>query len=291
MEFLKSKIILSFVTTLGKKRFVVVDHGKTVAEALRQYLKEIGKSHLEKSDKIGFASNGIPLTFSNNDKVEKYFNQKELKILVIDTYNLLGIIKENIQIDFDYGSKSTIFCEKDEKMKIIFNKFIEETKIKNYDSIYFLYDGQTIKEDLQLGQIISKDDLERNIIVIVVIISFKEVEELPEKESNIEINNIEDNDPSYITVYFYYKEMNLKCKCNIDEKMEDIKNKCFSKKVEDVNNLYFIYNDKKIDLNLKLKQIINEKDKNITILVHEKKMKIKIIINYLFLIQLKIKLK
>lgn len=110
-------------------------------------------------------------------------------------------------------------------------------------------------------------------------------------ESNAGLNNIEDNGSSKITIYFYYKGMNFEFKCNINEKMENIINKFFEKKDEDKNNLYFIYNDKKVDLNLELKQIINEEDKNIIILVHEKKMKIKIIFNYWFLIQLKIKLK
>ena len=110
-------------------------------------------------------------------------------------------------------------------------------------------------------------------------------------ESNAGLNNIEDNGSSKITIYFYYKGRNFEFKCNINEKMENIINKFFEKKDVDKNNLYFIYNDKKVDLNLELKQIINEEDKNIIILVHEKKMKIKIIFNYWFLIQLKIKLK
>lgn len=43
-------------------------------------------------------------------------------------------------------------------MKSIFDKFISEIKIKNYDSIFFLYSGIIIKEDLQLNQIINSYD-------------------------------------------------------------------------------------------------------------------------------------
>ena len=155
---LESKKILIFQTTIGLSRLIVVNHGKTVAEALRQFLKEIGKSNLEKIGKIAYLYNGCKLHFTNKNKVENFFDNKS-KILVCDPNGLIGIIKENIEVIFNYGSNvTTIFCEIDEKMKSIFDKFISEIKIKNYDSIFFLYSGIIIKEDLQLNQIINSYD-------------------------------------------------------------------------------------------------------------------------------------
>ena len=155
---LESNKILIFHTTQGLSRFIVVNHGKTVAEALRQFLKEIGKSNLE-IDKITFVYNGCKLHFINKDKVENFFANKS-HILVCNPNDIIGIIKENnIEVNFKYGSiTTTIFCEIDEKMKSIFDKFISEIKIKNYDSIFFLYSGIIIKEDLQLNQIINSYD-------------------------------------------------------------------------------------------------------------------------------------
>jgi hypothetical protein len=199
----ESKKILIFNTTTGLTRYIAVNYGTTVAEALRQFLKEIGKSNLEKSDKISFLSRGLKIDFSNKNKVENFFADNS-PITVCDTHGLIGIIKENIRVNFISGLyTTTIFCEIDEKMKSIFDKFISEAKIENNYSILFLYAGGEIKEDLQLNQIIKPYDLKSKEITITVTIYEKDENKLHEKnESNIGFNNIEDNDPSKITIFF-----------------------------------------------------------------------------------------
>ena len=85
------KMNLIFTTTQGTKRNLVVNYGTTIAQALRKYLREVGKSDLENSDKISFLYNAAKLDFTKTDKVEDYFkNLLNPKIVVNDTNNLIG---------------------------------------------------------------------------------------------------------------------------------------------------------------------------------------------------------
>ena len=70
-------------------------------------------------------------------------------------------------------------------------------------------------------------------------------------------------------ILFIYKGEQIIIQCNIEDKMKDIINKFKSKIKEEDNNLNYIYNGEKINKELKLNQIIKDKNgKKINILVY-----------------------
>jgi len=76
------------------------------------------------------------------------------------------------KVYFDFEGKNiNIQCEKNDKMKKIFNKFSEKINLDiNITSVYFMYSGNIIKNDeLSLGEIINEIDKSTNQIHIVVI--------------------------------------------------------------------------------------------------------------------------
>lgn len=72
-------------------------------------------------------------------------------------------------IHFNYeGENLVIQCQKNEKMKEIFNKFIEKRRI-DITSVYFIYSGNIIENDeLILEQVINEVDKKRNEINVIV---------------------------------------------------------------------------------------------------------------------------
>ena len=67
-----------------------------------------------------------------------------------------------IQVEFIFNQFNIIIqCNKDEKMKEIFNKFILKAEA-NINNLYFLYNGNKINEELTFAQIISEIDKETN---------------------------------------------------------------------------------------------------------------------------------
>ena len=69
-----------------------------------------------------------------------------------------------LEIKFNYeGRIIPIQCNKNEKMKDIFNKI--ETEIKN-KSVYYIYKGDKINKELKLEEIIKEDDI-NNINIII----------------------------------------------------------------------------------------------------------------------------
>ena len=78
-----------------------------------------------------------------------------------------------------------------------------------------------------------------------------------------------------IEVIFIYKGQQIIIQCyNIEDKMKDIINKFKNKIKEEDNNLYYIYNGDKINEELKLNQIIKDKNaKKINILVYNNRKK------------------
>ena len=72
------------------------------------------------------------------------------------------------EVEFIYnGEKIIIQCNLNDKMKDIFNKYIIKLGIE-INSVYFLYGGNIIKEDLILEEIISNEDKKRNKMNIIV---------------------------------------------------------------------------------------------------------------------------
>ena len=70
-----------------------------------------------------------------------------------------------IEIKFLYKERIIpIQCNKNEKMKDIFNRF--EIKIEN-NLVYYLYKGNKINEELRLEEIIDQDEI-NNINIFIV---------------------------------------------------------------------------------------------------------------------------
>ena len=73
-------------------------------------------------------------------------------------------------------------------------------------------------------------------------------------------------------VLFIYEEQQIKIQCNINDIMKDIINIFKNKIKEEYNNLYYIYKGDKINEDLKLYQLIKDKNvKNINIIVYNNK--------------------
>ena len=65
------------------------------------------------------------------------------------------------------GVSTTIQCTTNEKMKDIFERFANKTQT-DINSVYFVYGGQKIKEDLTFQEIISSEDKKINQMNILV---------------------------------------------------------------------------------------------------------------------------
>ena len=105
---------------------------------------------------INFIKNGE----IDNNKIIKSDNNKNQPIQD-NNFNKFEII-------FNYNSIIIkIQSNLNEKMKDIINKFIIKTK-EDKKSLYFLYGGNIIKEESILSQIVTKDDLSRNKMNILV---------------------------------------------------------------------------------------------------------------------------
>jgi hypothetical protein len=73
------------------------------------------------------------------------------------------------EISFNYnGKKIIIQCQKNDKMKDIYNKFATKTGA-DVSSLYFVYGGDTnINDELTVDQIASSEDKLRNNMTILV---------------------------------------------------------------------------------------------------------------------------
>ncbi len=88
------KINIHFTTTVGTARNVVCNHGTTIDEALKKYLKLVGRPDLiGKEQDIGFLFNANKVSFGNNTPVEVFFRNVAVpKIVVNDTKGLIGAL-------------------------------------------------------------------------------------------------------------------------------------------------------------------------------------------------------
>ena len=78
------------------------------------------------------------------------------------------------KVIFSYnGQETTILCLKEDKMKNICNKFASKIEV-NLNSLYFIYNGNTINLELKYEETVNSIDKNRNIMNILV---YKEEED------------------------------------------------------------------------------------------------------------------
>ena len=87
------KMNIVFTTTQGHSQILILNYGTPIDEALKIYLKRVGKPELinDNTNKICFLFNATKIKFGDNTPVEKYFkNSPNPKIVVNDVNNLTG---------------------------------------------------------------------------------------------------------------------------------------------------------------------------------------------------------
>jgi len=157
-----------------------------------------------------------------------------------------------IEIKFIYeGRNIPMQCNKNEKMKDIFNKI--EIKIKN-NSVFYLYKGKQINEELKLEEIIGKDDI-NNINILInsidktkvnnTIINSKFVK-CPECKENIRIKFNDYKIKLYDCKNGHYKENILLEEYGNTQKIDISKIICnickTNNKGQSFNNIFFVCN-------------------------------------------------
>ena len=88
------KLNVLFTTTIGTSRNIILNHSTTIDEALKKYLKLVGRPDLiGKEQDIGFLFNANKVSFGNNTPVEVFFRNVAVpKIVVNDTKGLIGAL-------------------------------------------------------------------------------------------------------------------------------------------------------------------------------------------------------
>ena len=87
------KINIIFNTTQGTTHNIPISHGTTIDEALKYYLKRVGRPDLinDNSNKICFLYNATKLKFGDTTPVEQFFKGSFMpKVVVNDINNLIG---------------------------------------------------------------------------------------------------------------------------------------------------------------------------------------------------------
>ena len=90
------KITVIFKTTQGTVTNMPFKHGTTIGEALKMYLKRVGRPDLINNlqDRLCFLVNAKQLKFDNTTKIEEFFkNTAYPTVLVNDVNNLIGAQK------------------------------------------------------------------------------------------------------------------------------------------------------------------------------------------------------
>ena len=72
------------------------------------------------------------------------------------------------KVVFSFENEETIIdCDFKDKMKDIFMKYCSKVQ-KDINKLYFKYNANIIKEDMEYGQILNEEDKKRNIMNIIV---------------------------------------------------------------------------------------------------------------------------
>ena len=79
-------------------------------------------------------------------------------------------------IEFDYnGNVILIQCNEKDLMKDIISEYVTKANLE-LNSLYFLYTGNIIKEELTVDELISLEDKKRNKMTILVYFIEKEID-------------------------------------------------------------------------------------------------------------------
>lgn len=134
----------------------------------------------------------------------------------------------NVNIIYQ-GALTYISCNINEKMEDIFNKFISKKNLnKESEKLIFLFNGQKIKKDLKLKEIMNKKE---DIDSITILASNMVDENISDCKSNIIFNqNYYDNNntheidyykqPNNINAEFFFNGMNVLIQCDLDDKIK-----------------------------------------------------------------------
>ena len=205
------------------------------------------------------------------DEINKIINEDENSENDIAVVNFKGT---GINID--------IFCKTNEKMKNIFDIFCEQTKIDKSD-IEFIWEKTEVDADslLTFSDLVNKKD--KNINKIEIYINEKpKFEECEEDDDGFEeeCGGFEDEDggggggmcvryvisssasslSKIVEIILKFEIITIKIFCYNDDKMKFIFDKFFKKIRIDKNIIEFYYNDKIINEESKLNEVVSEDD-------------------------------
>ena len=206
------------------------------------------------------------------DEINKIINEDENSVNEIAVVNFKG---KGINID--------IFCNANEKMKNIFDIFCEQTKIDKSD-LEFIWEKTEVDADslLTFNDLVNKKDKNKNKIEIYINEKPK-FEEIEEEDDFSEdecygdeydsgggggggrcvryvISSSASSLSKIVEIILKFEIITIKIFCYNDDKMKYIFDKFFKKIRIDKNIIEFYYNDKIINEESKLNEVVSEDD-------------------------------
>lgn len=206
------------------------------------------------------------------DEINKIINEDENSVNEIAVVNFKG---KGINID--------IFCNANEKMKNIFDIFCEQTKIDKSD-LEFIWEKTEVDADslLTFNDLVNKKDKNKNKIEIYINEKpkFEEIEEEDDFSENecygdeydsgggggggrcvrYVISSSASSLSKIVEIILKFEIITIKIFCYNDDKMKYIFDKFFKKIRIDKNIIDFYYNDKIINKESKLNEVVSEDD-------------------------------
>ena len=80
------------------------------------------------------------------------------------------------KVIFSFENEEIIIqCDLKDRMKDIFMKYCSKIQ-KDVNKLYFIYNGNIIKQDMEYGQILNEEDKKRNIMNIIVYENNKDID-------------------------------------------------------------------------------------------------------------------
>ena len=184
----------------------------------------------------------------------------ETKLVNTENSNKLALNQVNVKIIYESGIAQNIYqCYTTEILKTILIKFLTKIEIKYSSSIYVLYSGQSLNDEQlnkPINQIISSYDKENKLMTILVYQN-----ETPEENDKIKLKLIIENQDIFL-------EANPKQ--TIEEIFKTNKNKI----PKELTTLKFLYQEKEININQKLENIMIPSDKNNSLIIITSKPKL-----------------
>ena len=152
----------------------------------------------------------------------------------------------DVKIIFEFkGMKTTIKCDKTEKMRSIMKRYGTVVAEININKIYLVYNGNKVNEELSFEEIANKQDKKMNMMNIIIyeINNSKIIED--KKERSKEIISLKEKE-NYIISEIEIKEKDINKDIRIINSFEEVKriNKC-----EEKEDDYKYENEKEIKEN------------------------------------------